>query len=393
MTRITAGHWLALSLALVVPVAVFAPKGEVIVLALCALPLLARAYAGGYLRDLWRTPLTAILAALLTWSAVSATWAIEPAMSFRSVLSHAGLALAALVAIGTVPALTEHERRVARRALVAGVMAGGALLAFEAALDLPIGTLLRQPEKPLAPSLLNSALGTISMLVWPTALILSQDGRRRAAGLLIVAAAGVLLAGSGLSARVAFALGGVSAAVLWVGRRRALAALSAICVVGVLAAPVLPRTVLAPDLWAGRMPTEMKSGLHRLHIWQFAAARIAERPWLGWGLDSSRALPGRNEIVIENGRALQLHPHNAPLQVRLELGLPGALGLAAVVALAFAAARHLPRAAAAAAGATTVAGLTVASLSYGIWQHWWLATLALVSVATMLAIADAEPDP
>ena len=64
---------------------------------------------------------------------------------------------------------------------------------------------------------------------------------------------------------------------------------------------------------------------HRLLIWDFAGKRIAERPLLGWGLDASRAIPGGKELIRPDQKRLPLHPHDAALQVWLELGLPGAV--------------------------------------------------------------------
>jgi hypothetical protein len=41
--------------------------------------------------------------------------------------------------------------------------------------------------------------------------------------------------------------------------------------------------------------------------------------------------------------------------------------------------------------ATFVTALVFAGLSYGIWQNWWIATLAMTAVFTRAALGDA-PD-
>src|SRR5205814_7090354 len=85
------------------------------------------------------------------------------------------------------------------------------------------------------------------------------------------------------------------------------------------------------------------SAAHRLEIWGFVAERVRQRPVTGWGLDAARRLPGGTTPVVihhcdETGRPngialshqpLPLHPHNAVLQVGLELPaacLPPAFG-------------------------------------------------------------------
>jgi O-antigen ligase len=76
---------------------------------------------------------------------------------------------------------------------------------------------------------------------------------------------------------------------------------------------------------------------------------------------------------------LPLHPHNAALQVWLELGAVGA-ALAAALAwlLGVAAARATCPAAAAGALAS---GAVTAMLSFGAWQAWWIAAGLLAAAA------------
>ena len=68
-----------------------------------------------------------------------------------------------------------------------------------------------------------------------------------------------------------------------------------------------------------------RSTYHRLLVWGFTADRIEERPVLGWGLNASRAVPGGAKSLDVSEPALPLHPHNAALQWRLELGILGVL--------------------------------------------------------------------
>jgi hypothetical protein len=128
-------------------------------------------------------------------------------------------------------------------------------------------------------------------------------------------------------------------------------------------------------------------------IWSFVGERIAKRPLLCWGLDASRAIPGGKEEVRPGLSRLPLHPHNAALQLWLELGIPGALLSAFFVGwlrLSLGAAPW-PRLYAAAAGGSLTAALTAASGAYGR-QEWWLGTLglALFAVLAMARAAEAE---
>ena len=393
MKKLHAGHWLGLALFLVVPLAVVAPKGEVILLAFVALPLLARTISRGSYRHFLRSPLVIVLTLLLLWGAVSALWALDPVAALHRAGTLALLAVAATAVLTATDLLVDMERQVVRRVAVFGVLLGCALLVIELTAGLPFNSALRDSTEWIKPTILNGALSVTAILAWPTALIVRQDkGPVPAIGLMLLVVV-VLVLGEGNSARVAFGAGAVAAALTLHWPAIASRAVIVFAVAGIFAAPLLPGTFLAPDRWSETLSQTTDSVIHRLHIWNFSAERIADKPIAGWGLDTSRIIPGGEVEVINKGARMQLHPHNAALQVWLELGVPGALGLTAVVLIALLSARYLPREAQAASFATTAAAFTIASLSFGIWQHWWLATLTLAAVSVKIAAADSEPPP
>ena len=78
--------------------------------------------------------------------------------------------------------------------------------------------------------------------------------------------------------------------------------------------------------------------------------------------------------------ALPLHPHNAALQWWVELGAIGAVLGAAVALLATGALRRIPDPRSAATGVALLASAaTVGCMSFGVWQSWWIAALALAA--------------
>ncbi|WP_371329180.1 O-antigen ligase family protein, partial [Roseomonas sp. TAS13] len=179
------------------------------------------------------------------------------------------------------------------------------------------------------------------------------------------------------------------------GRTLAAAGVAAV----VLLAPMATALLARPEV-AAHLPL---SAVHRVLIWDFARSRAAERPWLGWGMESSRAIPGgRDNFPTENlarlgmtgpearaffdrpgVEALPLHPHNAPLQLRLELGWPGLLLCAGIwAALAFRAPGPL-------ALGVLASALVTFLFSYGAWQPWWVASQAL-AVAMVSALGPAR---
>lgn len=146
---------------------------------------------------------------------------------------------------------------------------------------------------------------------------------------------------------------------------------------GVLLAPVLAKGAFALGLDERIAPFLSESWLQRLGYWRKAVEWIWARPLPGWGLDASRAF----------GPGIQLHPHNAPLQIWMELGLIGAVAAAIVWASIFSGlSRPVRTPAAAAATATAVAYLIFGAVSFGVWQEWWLALGALSALACILVL-------
>jgi exopolysaccharide production protein ExoQ len=213
--------------------------------------------------------------------------------------------------------------------------------------------------------------------VLPASATLVHQGRI-GLGILLAAATLTTIYGlAGTAAKTALGAGVLFAALPYLSPRN-IARLAAI--LSVLIIITAPLTFARLALLEGVVETAEGvkfSAWHRLMIWSFAGDRIAERPFSGWGLDVSRAIPGGDEPLYEGRVWLPLHPHNAALQLWLELGVPGAtlFGLiAARLWLGLAAARW-PRLFGAATGASLMTAFVAAIGTYGIWQEWWIGTL------------------
>ncbi len=83
------------------------------------------------------------------------------------------------------------------------------------------------------------------------------------------------------------------------------------------------------------------------------------------------------------------------MQLWLELGAPGAASFALFVGLLWLNLAEMPwpRLYAAAAGGSLAAALAVASAGWGIWEEWWLGTLALALFAALVMARAAVPPP
>jgi len=334
--------------------------------------------------------------ALMAWGATSALWSVDPARSLFE-----GARMAALVVLAGAAAQALERSQPIRLApwLLAGIMAG-ALLAM---LDQQSGHQLRALVRGLREWDVTLGFGlkpaaTVLALQLPLALALPIAWPWRAAMLLAVLVAVFGMPAQAAKIGVVAGLAGFLLARMvgaWAGRAMAVGA-----AVMLLLTPLLLGAVLArgPDVSAMQ-----GSAAHRVLIWDFTIARIAERPWLGWGMEAARAIPGGRDLIpaqdltrfgldsqrewfaVVRAQRLPLHTHNAALQLWLELGLVGAV-LAAGLMLMLG-----WRATGPGAAGLFAAAVAIGSLSYGIWQGWWLCLLAMLALTARQL--SREPPP
>jgi O-antigen ligase len=394
-------RYLQIAAFLTPPVAVLAPRTLAVILPLAAI---------GAGITAWRKhalpypplPPTLVMLAALAWGAASTFWAYEPRLVWTVWPQIASLAVAGLALIAVALRLDEFDRRQIETALIVGTLIAVGILCIEVVSMRVLGyplTAVFHAQRPFSSNIFNRGVATLAIVVWPAAIAVQRRWGGIAAAALIVVTFAALSRFESMAAIVGL-LGGIviGAAALW--RPRPVAWVFAILVVaGAAAAPILPR-LPAADALAEKTRAGVVQGnglvsiAHRLEIWHFVAESIAERPLAGWGLNSSRDLPGGIDEVVPGARKLPLHPHNAMLQWWLELGAIGAaLATALVLVAAWGAIRldDVTHRASAAALAATCSGLVVALVGYGIWQAWWLAALWLA--AGFMAVTGAVRRP
>jgi len=337
-----------------------------------------------------------LLAALVVYAMVSMAWSrAAPNLAIQSYddlesLTGVKLGLQALLYAALVAAAAGLQAAPAERALrvFAFAMTGlAALLILDGVFEAQIyQAMLRMIGQPIRPDLAlrNVGLGgyVLAVMVWPVSMLLRREGHNLLVIALVAGVVGAMVLFGADAPAAALAVGLAALAAVVVYGRPAVATLGAVSVFYILAAPWLVTAAIRSGLMDGFKASLPASWDARLDIWTFAAAGVAERPLLGWGLDASRTWPG----------VIPLHPHNGALQLWLELGAPGAVLAAGFVAWLYwsvAQARE-GRGFMGVAAATLAAYLTIGALSFGVWQEWWLGVGAIAFCAC-LALKRAIP--
>jgi exopolysaccharide production protein ExoQ len=332
-----------------------------------------------------------LLGLLILWGMLSAIWSGDPLRSLDQAARLGGIFAAGLALAVAADLLSEPRR------LSSFQLTGLVLAIAMAIIDLATHGALSKPfsDRPYQPSWLNQASVAFAILLLPTSALAIGRGRSIPGLLLATVGAATIWALAGTAAKAALAIGVPVALLCYSWRGRVAQAAAVLAVLVIITAPLsFARLERVSDLVETADAVKFSAG-HRLLIWSFVGDRIAEHPLSGWGLDSSRAIPGGKDPIEAGAAWLPLHPHNAPLQLWLELGVPGAVLFSLLAASAWLALGRAawPRLFGAAAGGALATGFVASLATYGIWQEWWQGTLwfSLFLVLVMARVSsDAE---
>lgn len=403
------GRILAAVAALILPVAIFVPRGLAPMLAIVAIGCLIAHFLA---TRRWPRPpirLAVALVAFLAYAALTAVWSVTPARTLSAVPPLAGILLAAAIIVAMAAALDGGTRAAVQRIIIVGGTIGLVLIVFEVASH---GLLIRLARTAVGASVppasdttlhLNSGITIAALFGWAWVMALRQRYSRIAAygGAAILAA--VLMLAKSDTPLAAYLVGAATYLLARWWPKRAPGLIGAILVSGALMAPLIPGQLPDPLTEAHKLSFLSNSAQHRILIWQTAAMRIAERPWFGHGFDTARALypqSARVKVILRSDdpkraypltfEPIPLHPHNMMLQVWLETGLVGALmvlgALLAVVAAVAQSRWSVPERAACYGFFATA--LFIALISFGAWQAWWLSGLWLAAALMVASLGQ-----
>jgi len=320
---------------------------------------------------------------------LSLAWTPVPKDGLAQVITFAYELVPGYVLLAAAGGIDAERRRRLVTVALASVLAGLALFSLEVLFDQPIYRWAKQIEGTVVAQdrAINRPAVIFGVLVWPVALMLRRRGLGVAAWLLPAAYLVLSYWTTSQSAAVGMAAGLLVLALSSLSARVGRAAVAGLLVAGfVLAVPLSHRLYDSGLAQAEWLPFSFR---HRIEIWDFTAERIAEKPLLGWGLDSSRAIPnaGRSSSFLD-GNIVPLHPHNLFLQSLLELGVVGSAFLLALGLVLVRRTKRLPEDAQPAALACFAAAVVIGCFAYGAWQTWWICSLLTAAFLLLLAAGD-----
>ncbi len=126
----------------------------------------------------------------------------------------------------------------------------------------------------------------------------------------------------------------------------------------------------------------------RAEIWDAVAQVVLRQPLTGYGVESTRLMKNLPIKGIFWPEKVIAHPHNAALQIWVDMGVGGAAILAIAFVALLMACRHLKRQEAAATQTLILMVFCIFQVSHGMWQSWWLGLLGLVGFLTHALVVN-----
>jgi O-antigen ligase len=332
-------------------------------------------WAAGSARPRLDLPLLVLTAAFVALSWASLLWSVAPAETARRALQLSAIAAACLLLLAVPPPAPDRAERLFPVLLAALAVGALAMLADRVA-GYPMQHRLAA-KATYAVTKYNRGLDYLALLVWPMlACGIAARRHRRELALACILALLLSAVGKSTTAPVALLVGGAALGLALLAPRK----------VGGLAAGAVTLMAITAPVWLrvaaqhrGALVGHIKaSGIHRLEIWDYMTARVAERPLLGWGLAAANAVPIRPEelahyrFVVPQG----VYPHQQWLELWLELGVAGVLVALAATLLVLGRIANLPPATRAFGFATFAAAIAVSLSSFEITTDSWWAALA-----------------
>jgi O-antigen ligase len=376
------------SIALLSPRAVYIP---LFVTGICGgIPLFRRIPHRFKNIPILRQPEWILLGLFGLWALASTQWSLHPALAFNEFFKIAPIFIAALSSVLYFQKLTREQIHQHFKIFLLGLVLGIGILILDHLGGNYLQTLLNKSSaKTYARFLTLLALG-----VWGGVSVLPPSTYR------LLFALGLPLGGIALSCLydfdagpVAIGLGALVMLLSFVWPRLT----SYLLRLGVVLAPlglvVVCSTIITPEHVNKMAQANLDvSYQERIDMILWASQKIKENP-LGYGLSQTRLLshkspvPGyavatRQVVEVPTWEKGVWHLHNGLLQILLELGIIGFLLITGVIWVLLSRLNklNLDRYRLGILHGYATAALFIFSVSYGVWQTWWLATLAMLTI-------------
>jgi len=277
-------------------------------------------------------------------------------------------------------------------ALAMAMLIAAGFIVAELLLNLPLRHLYGGR---LATFVHNRPVVTLLLLLGPVLVLVGFHRRRMLCWLVLLATVVAIVESESEAAKLGLVAAAGTFALsyapfIWVKRLLAVVLLGLIWMqpfFGSTVATIMPETVIEA--------TEAGNSRARIQLWQAFSDVSRRYPIFGTGFSSSPHM-GSHPVAPKIDRAYRRmlkvgHPHNAFLQVWVELGAIGALFLSGLVLWVLKCLSGAPADIRRVGLVTLMTTSAIALVSHGAWQGWWIAAVTLAAALLTLRPTPLQP--
>ena len=380
------------TLACIIPIGYFAPLGEWLLLSLISVATLINAFINNDKINL-NNLLIFIFSILVI--CISYFWSINPDRTYEVIGPISGIIIAIFISLNITA-----KNKIFKIDNIIGVPL--LLVSLCIFLDMKFNTEIRSSlallvgDEPTSRSA-NFGRGIIILIMimpFSVALYLNSGKIFLALSVLILVSI-IVIIGPNHSAKIALLIATFSALIIYFLGPRSFLYFGLISIIFILLLPIIS-TKLLPSIGNIKknnyydIPWQETalggSIIHRLLVWEYVGNQVSNKPLKGHGAGTSRMM-GQNIILnVPNTKreikgGIPLHPHNNFLEIWLELGF---LGIIAIILLWVKIIRYgiKKRKESYIIGtgicSSIVTIFIISNLSFGVFQAWWMSSIALI---------------
>ena len=318
------------------------------------------------------------LTVLILWGGISLLWSPLPARGLKQLAFDFAIPVACGLWLLSIPNPFAGPKTI--RWFSLGVAFAAILVALQLHFQFRMEALFNLAERHSDAWRFNMVVVTYALLV--PALLVNLKRAPFAASIAIVAIIGASILSQSATSKTALMAGIFAYAIVRLLPRKLSLALFGATLFGLLAIQPWQGTIV-DNITQTTIRTErlFQSAQERIVIWKATGAVALDAlPW-GTGMGSSDVVserPFAKTLPPELWVGLrQTHAHNAFLNVLMELGLPGLIGMALIAFGLLRILARLPHSLHAPSMALTAQVITVDLVSHGAWQAWWFTAIML----------------
>lgn len=344
-------------------------------------------------------PLAVSMVSIIILSGLSHFWAVDPDFALERTGKIALILITGTIAVLTTlswiqktPENIDNPISVFSRVVPVVLIIAGSIVVFELLTHALIYRSLHPDLKLIpSPAVLNRGSIVFIFALLPALHLLRYSSYAHKTKLALLAALSavmyaIIIRTDSQSVQLAFVVGIFFTFAFPYRFKTAWYGLLGFMLLGIWSAPWLASylfTVL-PEMGKDLYLYQMSYASDRLEIWDFISRRMFDHPFIGHGIEATRAIHDFDSARLYHADNHVLHPHNFIIQIWFEFGAVGIALLSALLIGIFETIRRVPVMQSRLYLPVTMACLSVATTGYGFWQSWWLGTLFITACFCIL---------